>query len=112
MSRMTTLQAQWDGLLALEPEDWSFLSLELLLDDPERMEEAALLLCPLNPWHGASFRSGFLRFRVARTSGYGTDPGVTRAMLGRVDAVGIGGRLRLLETLDGVRLVLAHGGPV
>ena len=106
---MTTLQTRWDELLALEPEDWSYLSLELALDDPERMEEAALLVCPLNPWHGASWRSGILRFRVARTEGYGADPGVTRSMLGRLDAVGIGGRLRVLQALDGVRLVLSHG---
>jgi hypothetical protein len=109
MCPMTTLQAQWTELLSLEPEDWSFLSLELVLDDAERMEEAALLACPLNPWHGASWRSGAMRFRVARTDGYGADPGVTRSVLGRLDAGGIGGRLRVLSALDGVRLVLSQG---
>ncbi len=106
---MTTLQRQWDELLALEPEDWSHLSLELVLGDPERMEEAALLASPLNPWHGSSWRSGSLRFRVAHSSGYGADWRLTRNMLTRLDAVGIEGRLRVLQALDGVRLVLSQG---
>lgn len=109
MCGMTTFAAQWSELLELEPEDWSYLSVELVLGDPERMEEAALLVCPLNPWHGPSWRSGTLRFRVARTTGYGADPGVTRNMLARLDAVGIDGRLRVLQALDGVHLVLSQG---
>jgi hypothetical protein len=85
------------------------MSLELVLGDPEQMEEAALLASPLNPWHGASWRSGAMRFRVARTSGYGADAHVTRNVLGRLDLAAITGRLRVLRSLDGLRLVLTQG---
>jgi hypothetical protein len=106
---MAALQEQWDELLDLEPDDWSFLDLELTLDDPERMEEAALWLCALNPWHGETWRTGRLRFRSARTSGYGADPGVARSMLRRLDDGNLGGTLRVLRSLDGVRLVQTQG---
>jgi hypothetical protein len=62
--------------------------------------EAALVLCSLNPWHGESWRSGWLRFRVARTFGYGADDVHTSAMLHKLDSRGIGGELELLRSID------------
>ena len=106
---MTTLQAQWNEILALEPDDWSHLALQLELDDPERMEEAVLLACSLNPWHGETFRTGSIRFRAARTSGYGANWELVGAMLRRLDEVGIGGRLTVLQSRDAVRLVGTQG---
>jgi hypothetical protein len=106
---MAPLTEQWDGIVADEPEDWSHLAVELALDDGERLEEAALLACALNPWHGETWRSGWLRFRVARTTGYGADAGVVRSMLARLDAAGIGGSLRILGSLDAVRPVATQG---
>ena len=109
MSAMTTLQAQWAQILELESEDWTHMSLELALDDPERMEEASLLLSPLNPWHGSTFRTGRLRFLAAHSAGYGADRQLVHAMLGRLDAVGIGGRLTLGRSIEGAELVLTQG---
>ena len=106
---MPVLTEQWDEILADEPEDWSHLSLELALDDPERLEVAALLACPLNPWHGPTWRTGRLRFRVAHTSGYGASPELTSAMLRRLDVEGLGGRLRVLGSLDAVLPVATQG---
>jgi hypothetical protein len=106
---MAALVEQWDAILAEEPDDWSHLSLELRLGDPERLEEAALLACPLNPWHGPTWRSGWLRFRTARSSGYGASAELTRAMLGRLDGTGIDGEIRVLGSLDAVLPVATQG---
>ena len=106
---MEALKAQWEAILDEEPDDWAHLALELRLDDSERLEEAALLACPLNPWHGPTWRSGLMRFRVARTTGYGASPELTGAMLTRLDGVGIGGELRILGSLDAVLPVATQG---
>ena len=107
--RMAALSEQWAAILAEEPDDWAHLAIELRLDDPERLEEAALLACPLNPWHGPTWRSGWLRFRVAHTAGYGASPEVARAMAQRLDGAGIGGELRVLSSLDAVLPVATQG---
>ena len=106
---MQTLVQQWDALVALEPGDWENLFVELRLADGERMEEAALYLCSLNPWHGETWRSGWLRFRVARTFGYGADDALVRAMLGRCDAHGIAGELEVLRSVDRFQPVGTQG---
>jgi len=43
------LASQWDALVADEPEDWSHAALTLRLHDPERMEEAALVVVDAAP---------------------------------------------------------------
>ena len=106
---MTTLQDAWDALLADEPDDWSHLVCELALEDPERMEEAALLACSVNPWHGTTWRSGAMRFGVARTHGYGASAGLVRSVLARLDATGIGGHLRVTSSVDAVAPVGTQG---
>ncbi len=106
---MPMLVAQWDALLAEEAEDWENLFVELAVTDNERMEEAGLVLCPLNPWHGDSWRSGFLRFRVARTFGYGADDALTRAALAKADAKGIAGELKVLRSVDRFQPVFTQG---
>ena len=63
----------------------------------------------LNPWHGPTWRSGRLRFRVAHTSGYGASPELAAAMLRRLDGEGLGGRLRVLGSLDAVLPVGTQG---
>jgi hypothetical protein len=107
---MDTLRAQWDDLLAAEPADWSHLDLELRLDDDERTEEVVVLLAPLNPWRrDDDYRSGILQFRAARTAGYGAAAGLVGARLSLVDDRGIGGALKVLRSLDAVRLVHTQG---
>lgn len=97
---MPTLVQQLDRILADEPADWENLFLELRVEDTDRMEEAGLVLCPLNPWHGETWRSGWLRFRVARTFGYGADDALARGMLAKADQRGIEGELVLLRSVD------------
>ena len=70
---------------------------------------AALLACGANPWHGETWRDGILRFRVARTFGYGASAQLTRGLLGRLDAAGITGRLRIVSSLDAVLPVSTQG---
>ncbi len=97
---MATLTHQWDALLADEPADWENLFIELRIADDDCMEEAGLAICALNPWHGESWRSGWFRFRVARTFGYGADDALTRNMLAKLDRRGIAGELVLLRSID------------
>ena len=106
---MPTLVAAWDAAIAEEPDDWSHATVELTLDDPERMEEAALLMCGANPWHGETWRGGVLRFRVARTFGYGASAELTRGLLRRLDTAALGGRLRIVSSLDAVLPVSTQG---
>ena len=106
---MPKLQDAWDAALAEEPDDWSHVTVELVLADPERMEEAALLVCSVNPWHGESWRSGTLRFRAARTHGYGASAQLVRGVLGRLDAAGIEGDVRITNSLVAVASVGTQG---
>jgi hypothetical protein len=106
---MPSLQSAWDALLADEPDDWSHLVCEVRLDDPERMEEAALLACSVNPWHGSTWRSGAMRFRAARVHGYGANAALVRGILGRLDRAGIAGRLTITSSLDAVLPVGTQG---
>ena len=98
-----------DAAIAAEPDDWSHATVELTLDDAERMEEAALLACGANPWHGETWRGGVLRFRVARTFGYGASAELARGLLRRLDVAGISGRLRIVSSLDAVLPVSTQG---
>ncbi|MGI9117130.1 MAG: hypothetical protein ACR2JV_05805 [Gaiellales bacterium] len=106
---MAALVQQWDAILADESADWENAFVELRVADNGDLEEAALILCSLNPWHGESWRSGWLRFRVARTFGYGADDEHARAMLAKVDARGIGGELELLRSIDRFQPVHTQG---
>ena len=106
---MLTLVDAWDAAIADEPDDWSHATVELALADAERMEEAALLICAANPWHGETWRTGMLRVRVARTFGYGASAQLVRGLLGRLDHAEIGGRLRIVSSLDAVLPVSTQG---
>ncbi len=106
---MPTLVDTWDAAVADEADDWSHATVELTLGDSERMEEAALLMCAANPWHGETWRAGVLRFRVATSHGYGADAGLVRGLLGRLDATGIGGEVRIVSSLDAVLPVATQG---
>jgi hypothetical protein len=107
---METLRRQWDELLAAEPADWSHLDLELRLEDPERTEEVVVLLAPLNPWRrDDDYRSGILQFRAARTAGYGAAAGLVGTRISLLDDRGIAGGLRVLRSIEAVRLVHTQG---
>ena len=97
---MATLVQQWDAILENESADWENAFVELRVADNADLELAALVLCSLNPWHGETWRSGWLRFRVARTFGYGADDDHTRAMLHKLDNRSVAGKLTLLRSID------------
>jgi hypothetical protein len=105
---MTSLADQWTAILAAESEDWSHLALELRLADTERTEEVVVTLAPLNPWRrDDDYRSGVLRFRVARTLGYGAAPGLVGVRLGQL--AGTDGELQVLRSVDAARPVGTQG---
>jgi hypothetical protein len=105
---MTSLADQWTAILEAESEDWSHMALELRLSDSERTEEVVVTLAPLNPWRrDDDYRSGVLRFRVARTVGYGAAPGLVSVRLDQL--AGVEGELQVLRSLDAVRPVATQG---
>ncbi len=106
---MTKLRDQWDALIADEDDDWSYVAAEVRIDDTERGEEAGLLLCSANPWHGATWRTGVFRFRVAHTHGYGASAQLVRSLLGRLDNAAISGELEFLRVVTAAAQVSTQG---
>jgi hypothetical protein len=105
---MTSLADQWTAILEGESEDWSHLALELRLADSELTEEVVVTLAPLNPWRrDDDYRSGVLRFRVARTTGYGAAPGLVAVRLRQL--AGVHGELQVLRVVDAARAVGTQG---
>jgi hypothetical protein len=81
------LEDQWDEIEAGLPEDWSTLSLSLMIAEDDRADRAALILAPFTPGR----RGSWFRFQVRR----GQDP---VRVLRRLDEEGIGGLLDLVDT--------------
>ena len=97
----------WDVAEATLPPDWSDLLAEVDLVSSDHLSRAALLLAPLNPSRVRD-RSA-LRFRVARTFGYGASPQMTRRCLERLDAEAIPGRLTVVHVLSDTDNVATQG---
>jgi hypothetical protein len=100
---------QWEAIVADQPPDWSHMSLQLRLRDANESEETAVVLSPLNPWHGNDWRSGSFRFRVAKSWGYGAGATLVRRKMMTLDEVGIRGQLDLLRGLSDVKPVGTQG---
>ena len=92
------LAAQWDGLLATLPPDWSDLLAELGLDSSDNVPRAALLGAPMNPTRVPEALA--LRFRVSGKQGYGVAPQMARRCFERMDAEGITGRITVVYDLS------------
>lgn len=103
-----SLAADWDAVLALLPPDWSDLVCELELTSTDHVDQGALLTAPINPYQTGTGKPVF-RFRVARSSGYGTAPGMVRSCLARLDAAEIPGEVRPLRSLSSTRPVETQG---
>ena len=102
----TGLAAQWDALLRTLPPDWSHLLGEVELDSSDYDERAALLMAPANPsLHGVRA----LRFRCARSVGYGVSPAMARRCFERVDREGMTGRARIVELVSDAHPVYTQG---
>ena len=105
--RVRPLAEQWAELSGALPPDWSDIYAEVELDSTDFLQRGALLLSPVNPAHyGGATR---LRFRVARVSGYGAAPVMTRRCLERLDEESITGRLRFLRVLSATSHVATQG---
>ena len=92
------LAAQWNALLDRLPSDWSDLYAEVELDSSDFLVRGALLLAPVNPAPVGGPKA--LRFRCAKSFGYGVAPEMARRCLERLDGEGITGRVRALRVLS------------
>ena len=103
------LQDQWEQELAKLPPDWTDLYAQVRLDSTDFLERAALLVSPLNParYDGPTT----LRFRCARTFGYGASPQMVSRCLERCDQEGITGEIDILWALSDT-FPVATQGPV
>jgi hypothetical protein len=90
------------------PADWSDLVCALELDSSADLDRAAVLVEPLNPLQEGTGRPT-LRFRAARSAGYGAAPQMVRRCLERLDEAAIGGRVRVVQALSDTRLVQTQG---
>jgi len=77
------------------------------LRSSDHLEQAALLLAPVNPSRVRD-RTAF-RFRVARRFGYGASPEMTRRCFERLDAENIRGTVRILWALSDTKPVYTQG---
>jgi hypothetical protein len=105
----TTLAAAWDDLLGTLPPDWSDLYVELELASSDWIAPASLNMTPLNARRADG--NPALRFRAARTFGYGAAPEMARRCLERCDRDSIRGELRLLRVLSDT-IPVGTQGPV
>jgi hypothetical protein len=88
----------WDREIALLPAGWRDLLCELEIDSSALLPRAALLGAPLNPTRNPDATA--LRFRASSGGGYGTASQMVRRCLERMDAEGISGDVRVLNSLS------------
>ena len=101
------LARQWEARLAELAPDWSDLHCEVELTSSDHLEASALLIAPLNPTRLAG--TNVLRFRVARSFGYGAAPGMVGRCLTRVDEAAIPGTFGVLRALSDSKPVGTQG---
>src|SRR4051812_31054740 len=109
VAEQPTLVAAWDLLTATLPPDWSDLYVEVAFPSSDYIARASLRMTPLNARREPN--RSVLRFRCARTYGYGGSPQMTRRCLERCDEDGIRGELRLLRVLSDT-IPVGTQGPV
>ncbi len=102
-----TLRESWEAALATLPADWSDLLAEVELSSSDYFEKAALKMVPLNPRRDGDRVA--LRFRAARTFGYGAAPEMVARCLSRCDEDGMRGTVRVLRVISGSRPVGTQG---
>lgn len=102
-----SLARAWADSAGTLPPDWSDLYAEVELASTDDLERAALALGPVNPARYGGARG--LRFRVARSFGYGASPGMTRRCLERMDEQGLQGTLRILRVLSDTKPAQTQG---
>jgi hypothetical protein len=80
---------------------------EVALISSDYLDQAALLLAPVNPRREPT--GTVLRFRCAARFGYGAAPGMVARCLERCDERGIRGTVRVLRALSDTRPVGTQG---
>ena len=103
----TTLRGSWEHALASLPPDWSDVYAEVRLDSTDFIERAALLLAPVNPSQYGGPTA--LRFRCARSFGYGVSPEMAARCLQRCDEERITGEVEVLRALSDTHPVGTQG---
>jgi hypothetical protein len=106
-ARRPRLADAWDAAVETLPPTWSDLLCELEVDSSDYLRRGALLGAPLNPTRNPDALA--LRFRVARTKGYGAPPGLVRRCLERMDAEGVTGAVTVLNALSETDNVYTQG---
>jgi hypothetical protein len=101
------LEDAWLSAVAALPDDWSDVYAEVELASSADLDRGALLLAPVNP--ARPDRGLALRFRVARSFGYGASPEMTRRCFERLDEEGIKGRVMILRALSDTKAVATQG---
>jgi hypothetical protein len=107
LRRHAPLRVQWEQALAGLPADWSDLYAEVRFTSTDYVERAALLLAPCNPARYGGRNA--LRFRGARTFGYGVSPDMAGRCLERCDEEGITGEVEILRVLSDTYPVATQG---
>jgi hypothetical protein len=105
--RRLSLAEAWDEAIGALPPTWSDLLSELEVDSSDYLARAALLGAPLNPTRNPDALA--LRFRAARTKGYGAPAPMVRRCLERMDADGITGTVTILNALSETDNVATQG---
>jgi len=105
--RHRPLRTHWEEAIAELPADWSDLYAEVRFTSTDYVERAALLLAPVNPARYGGPNA--LRFRCARTFGYGVSPEMAGRCLERCDEEGITGEVEILRALSDTYPVATQG---
>jgi len=105
----SSLADAWRAAIASLPPDWSDVYAEVRLDSTDFLEQAALLLSPVNPARYGG-PTGF-RFRCARRFGYGAAAEMVTRCLERCDEQGVTGEVEILRALSDT-VPVATQGPV
>jgi hypothetical protein len=104
---ITSLVESWDAAVAGLPADWSDLLCELELLSTDYIELAAVLCIQMNPRRDGDRAA--MRFRSARTAGYGAAPGMVRRCFERCDRESIRGSVNVLRVLSDSHLAATQG---
>ena len=102
-----SLRDEWQRALATLPPDWSDLYAEVRFDSTDYVERAALLLAPVNPARYGGITG--LRFRCARTFGYGASADVAARCLQHCDEERMTGSVTILRALSDTYPVATQG---
>lgn len=101
------LAERWDEALAELPADWSDLLAEVRFLSSDYIEPGVVLCIQMNPRRVGQTPN--MRFRAARSAGYGVSPEMARRCFERCDEANIRGSVEVLRVLSDTHLVATQG---